>query len=125
MTGRRIDVLAGGLRPPARTYASRGLRALAALSLARSARGVALWFPRRSLRPAPIERLPPLSGKAQPSSPKNPLRIRVDGALIVRAFVPPTHHNFCLGIIGEENLALAIIKRVMDFDFYVAIRCAF
>ena len=37
MTGRRIDVLAGGLRPPARTYASRGLLALAALSMARSA----------------------------------------------------------------------------------------
>ena len=43
ITGRRIDiagrmagVLAGGLRPPARTYASRGLRALASLSLARS-----------------------------------------------------------------------------------------
>ncbi len=50
MTGRRIDiagrtagVLAGGLRPPARTYAhcrphgrSRGLLALAALSMARS-----------------------------------------------------------------------------------------
>ncbi|UEO00380.1 TIR domain-containing protein [Acidiferrobacter thiooxydans] len=31
ITGRRIDVLAGGLRPPARTYASRGLRALASL----------------------------------------------------------------------------------------------
>ncbi len=43
MTGRRIDiagrtagVLAGGLRPPARTYASRGLLALASLSMARS-----------------------------------------------------------------------------------------
>ncbi len=37
ITGRRVDVLAGGLRPPARTYASRGLRASASLSLARSA----------------------------------------------------------------------------------------
>jgi hypothetical protein len=39
ITGRRIDVLAGGLRPPARTYASRGLRALASLSMARSVCG--------------------------------------------------------------------------------------
>ena len=42
MTGRRVDVLAGGLRPPARTYASRGLRAPASLSLARSERNVQL-----------------------------------------------------------------------------------
>ena len=49
MTGRRVDVLAGGLRPPARTYpqrgpdgASRGLRALASLSLARSVGKVAV-----------------------------------------------------------------------------------
>ncbi len=40
ITGRRVDVLAGGLRPPARTYASRGLRASASLSLARSVRRV-------------------------------------------------------------------------------------
>ncbi len=38
ITGRRVDVLAGGLRQPARTYASRGLRASASLSLARSVR---------------------------------------------------------------------------------------
>ena len=36
IAGRTAGVLAGGLRPPARTYASRGLLALAALSMARS-----------------------------------------------------------------------------------------
>jgi len=46
MTGRRVDVLAGGLRPPARTYASRGLRALASLSLARSVYMVSVGFDR-------------------------------------------------------------------------------
>ena len=119
ITGRRFVILAGGLRPPARTYASRGLRALASLSLARSDRArISKPIPGR----IPFPRLPDgfQIRKIAPGPRQAPHRLRPDGT---RLFRNETRHKAAyryarnLGCSLEAPLVLVIqVNRYLSHD---------